>query len=342
MPPKRPFERAEQAIRDVLPPTVAVQPGTKPGDLIVAGRRLRVRWAGKGSLPDVRTAIETGQRPDIVVASRLTPGARTALTEAGIGWVDETGAAEIAVGTLVVSRTPVQPRPTAREDRSGWSGARLAVAEALLCGHRATVAACRSATGLSEASCTNALAFLSELQLLTAPAKRGPTSARAVVDSRRLLEAYAAAASDHRSKLELRVGAVWRDQIAGIAQVGRQWESRGLDWTVTGAAAASLVAPYLTGFTGAEIYLEAKTISALASAAAVANMRPVEGGRVILRPRPTVTTDRLATTVEDVRVAPWPRIYADLRSVGVRGEDAAEHLWEVVGARELRAESSGT
>jgi len=27
-----------------------------------------------------------------------------------------------------------------------------------------------------------------------------------------------------------------------------------------------------------------------------------------------------------MRTAPWPRVYADLRRAGVRGEDAAEHL----------------
>jgi len=34
-----------------------------------------------------------------------------------------------------------------------------------------------------------------------------------------------------------------------------------------------------------------------------------------------------------IRVVPWPRVYADLRLVGVRGEDAAEHLREVMRGR---------
>lgn len=42
-------------------------------------------------------------------------------------------------------------------------------------------------------------------------------------------------------------------------------------------------------------------------------------------------TQRLSTPVGDLRVAPWPRVYADLRVSGVRGEEAAEHLFEVSG-----------
>jgi hypothetical protein len=43
-----------------------------------------------------------------------------------------------------------------------------------------------------------------------------------------------------------------------------------------------------------------------------------------------VTSRRLATTEEELRVVPWPRVFADLRAIGVRGEEAAEHLREVV------------
>ena len=34
----------------------------------------------------------------------------------------------------------------------------------------------------------------------------------------------------------------------------------------------------------------------------------------------------MASKKEGIHVAPWPRVYADLRLVGVRGEEAAEHL----------------
>jgi hypothetical protein len=60
---------------------------------------------------------------------------------------------------------------------------------------------------------------------------------------------------------------------------------------------------------------------------------PIEGGRLTLRPFPTVAVRRLAETIDGLRVAPWPRVYVDLLSAGVRGEEAAEHLREVIHAR---------
>jgi len=46
--------------------------------------------------------------------------------------------------------------------------------------------------------------------------------------------------------------------------------------------------------------------------------------------RHTVTGRRLATRVDGLMVAPWPRVFADVRTVGVRGEEAAEHLREAM------------
>lgn len=156
-----PGDRAREALLNVLPSSVAVDVRTgsdEAADLVVAGQALDVKWAGEGNLGDLRRlAARRKSRPVIVVARRLSPASRQLLSEAGIGWVDETGAAEIAVGTLVVSRTG---RPQPADGLKGWTPAVLAVAEALLCGVRATVSATEVATGLSTGSCTAALRFL--------------------------------------------------------------------------------------------------------------------------------------------------------------------------------------
>ena len=62
-------------------------------------------------------------------------------------------------------------------------------------------------------------------------------------------------------------------------------------------------------------------------------LRPIAGGRLTLRPFPTVTVRRLASEIGGLHVAPWPRVYADLRTFGVRREEAAEHLLEVIRGR---------
>ena len=326
-------ERAVGTVLAVLPRAAKARVPKSPRDagpdLIVGGQALEIKWIGAGSLGDARRVLaERRRRPDVVVARRLSPGAREALSEAGVGWVDQTGAAEIAVGSIIVSRTGRPPKPAEKPKR--WTTAVLAVAEALLCDTKATVAATTAATGLSAGSCTQALRFLTDLGLLEAQARRGRFSARQVVDPDRLLEAYASEAERVRASISLQVGVSWRDPVADLVETGRRWGRAKLAWAATGAAAASVLAPYLTAVTAGEVYVDADSMALLEAAAAAVNLRPIEGGRLTLRPFPTVAVRELASEVDGLRVAPWPRVYVDLRQSGIRGEEAAEHLREVV------------
>jgi hypothetical protein len=266
----------------------------------------------------------------VVVLDRWRAGglARSELADAGVGWVDESGAAEIVLGTIVVSRSGV---PKLREPApSGWTASVLAVAEAALCGVAATSSAMRDATGLSTGSCVNGLRVLTDLGLLHASAARGRGSARRVTDRDQLLDAYASAAPGLASDLRLEVGVTWRDFADGVRSSGRRWASEDVEYAVTGALAAEALAPFLTAVSTAEVFVSADTILGLQAAAAAAELKPVDGGRLVLRPFPTVSVNRLATEVRKLRVAPWPRVYVDLLHAGVRGEDAAEHLKEVL------------
>lgn len=326
-----PASRARAAVRAVLPRSANVRsPRDAAGaDLVVNGQTLRIHWAGEGWLRQVKPVVAAARdRPDVVVARRMSPGAREALSKAGIGWVDETGGAEIAVGSLVVSRTGHPEKADERPAR--WTPAVLAVAEAILCGTTPTVAATEETTGLSTGSCTNALRVLTDLELLTAQAERGRDSARKIADRDELLDAYASAAAALKPKVSLTVGVTWRDVLTGLAEVGQAWDRVDVAWAATGAAASLLIAPLLTSVGTAEVFVEAQTIAELQAVAERAGLKSIAGGRLTLLPFPTVTTSRLATELEGVRLAPWPRVYADLRTTGVRGEDAAEHLREVM------------
>lgn len=324
--------RAEAALAAVLPRTVRILRGRErehAADFDLNGRTIEVRWLGEGGLRQARELIESQQnRPDVVAARRISAGAREALSAAGIGWVDETGAAEIVAGSLIVSRSG-QP-PAAEQSPPHWTPAVLAIAEALLCGGRATVGTMEDTSGLSAGACTNALRTLTDLGLLSASARRGRNSARRVSEPDRLLDQYATAAAAMISPTSLTVGVTWRDFVAGLCDAGLRWNDEGISWAATGVVAASVIAPHLTTIATGDVYVDRMTPAGLEWVASIADLRSIEGGRLTLRPFPTVTSKLLAVVRGDLRVAPWPRVYADLRVVGVRGEEAAEHLREVI------------
>jgi len=202
-----------------------------------------------------------------------------------------------------------------------------------LCGTKATVAATEAATGLSNGSCTAALRVLNDFGLLESDAGRGRDSARRVADQDRLLDAYASAVEALPATISLQIGVTWRDTIDGVMLTGAKWDKAKVVWATSGAVAATVIAPHLTTVNAADVYVDAETILGLEAAAAAAGLRPIEGGRLTLRPFPSVTARRLATRVDGLMVAPWPRVFADVRTVGVRGEEAAEHLREVMHGR---------
>jgi len=329
--------RVEAALRAVIPDSVDLELRATPGvrgsefEASIRGRLLKVEWVGHAWLSAVEEILARSDRPDIVVGHRVSPASRQALSEAGIGWVETTGAAEIDTDFLVVSRTG-GIRST-RKAASAWTPAVLGVAEAVLAGVEPTVSATHEATGLSVGACTKALRALTDMQLLEADATRGPRSGRRIADRDALLDAYVEAAHARSSTLLLPVGVTWRDPVEGLMELGSRWDRAGVSWVATGLVAAAVVAPLVTSVGTADVYVAASTVVELELAASAAGLRPIEGGRLVLAPLPTETTLKLATVVDGMRVAPWPRLVADLRRSGVRGEEAAEQVKEVFGGR---------
>lgn len=325
-------ERVAQAIRAVLPVGTSVDLAVLDDDLIRVDAgvgRFTAGWIGEGWLRDALDALASeGRRPEVLVARRMSPGARSAAADARVGWVDESGAAEIAMPGLLISRTGRKDPKVVRPAR--WTPSVIGTVEALMLGTRPTVAEVERSTGLSVGSATNALAALTTLGLLQSDAARGRGSGREVTDRSRLLGAYAEAAITRTPALSLRVGTAGRDLIDELASLGQGWDAEGLAWAATGAAAASVLGPYLSEVGGLDVFVDAPTPATLDSLAERSGLRPIEGGRILLRPFPTPVTRRLCGTESGLRVAPWPRVYADLRITGVRGEEAAEHLREVV------------
>lgn len=327
----RSYDRAKRALRAAFPATVGiVKPKTKNYfDLEVGGQPINFIWIGQGHLGDIRKFLKDQTKENLIlVARQMSPGARAELSEAGVSWADESGAAEIAIGTIFISKTgnPKKKDQTIKR----WTPSVISVAEALLCGTRGTQSATQVVTGLSSGSCASALRFLTEQELLISKAKRGPASARKIVDRREFLDIYANAINAKLSGIELQVGVTWQDILSGIGELGTRLNKISMDWAVTGAAAAAIEAPYLSTLSQATLYVDAISIAELEALASAVELRPIQAGRLTIKPFPTVSVQRLSKTFDVFRLAPWPRVFADLLREGVRGEEAAEHYYEVV------------
>jgi hypothetical protein len=104
-----------------------------------------------------------------------------------------------------------------------------------------------------------------------------------------------------------------------------------VEWAVTGWAGLELAAPFATTTPSLHIYIDDGDFAGpLSRAIKDAGLREVEeGGRVMFwaaDPR----TLALARPVDGVPVASAPRLYADLSSFGARGQDAADHVKELL------------
>jgi hypothetical protein len=324
--------RAIRALEAVLPLDAHVElADLQDRDAVVrvAGRRMRLRWLPVGWPRQVDEALRRKPRPDVVAAPQMSPGAREKARQHGVGWVDETGAAEIQTGTVLISRSGSPTKPL--DAKLGWRPATLAVCEALLTGCPATVSAVVNATGLATSTVAESLKFLDHDGLLENAAARGPRSGRHVTNADALLDGYAAAAQRLRSPTSVRAGALWRDPIRGTIEAGKLWTAANVSWAVTSALSAAVLAPFLTEPTPWEIYVSGRTPGDLRRLAGIAGMREMDGGRLILRPYPTPANGEVTMQIEPGLISVlWPRAYSDLRSTGVRGEDAAEHLREEI------------
>jgi hypothetical protein len=107
------------------------------------------------------------------------------------------------------------------------------------------------------------------------------------------------------------------------------WGSRGP--SVSGAAASTLLAPYLSDVTVVELYVDRSLLIARDRLASVLGGRVVEKGhRIEVRELPTSMSAR-GPKIESVQVALPARVYADLMASGGRAAEAANHLREVRG-----------
>jgi len=301
--------------------------------------RLRPVWAGEGFRRDVSNALTnyadgTPQRSSpVIVVRRMSRGGRELAESAGFNWADESGRARIVAppGLLVACWYPLTPD----RRRGSWSEATAAVAEVLL--EELIGKNDRSApiprsneivqlSGWSSSQVSRALQIFDE-QGWTAKLgpERGPASQREWREPSAALSSWAAWHRGQRAETVSAHGVGSADEaierLRGIAEHA---------WLLSGWVAADLVAPLATAVNVVTVYLAPDFYDwHLRAFMQSAELREVDHGARIVFWRAERQLFSHAGVVDGLPVVGPVRTYGDLLRLGVRGEDAAEHLREV-------------
>jgi len=289
--------------------------------------RYRAVWCRYGWTPEVRDLLARVPAIDIVVGPTISPGARDLLRDSGKSWIEaKTGAVHLDLPTMYVEQPGhPEPRPAVGE---AWTPAALSVAEALLTGTPATVEQVVKRTGVAVGTAGRVLSRWTASGLLSAPVARGRHSGRILADRHEFLEQYSTAVTGMPT-VSLRAAVFWQHPADDLLEAAPLLDHSGIRWAATGPLAADVMAPYLTQPTPLRILIDYRSPVGLQVAARAIDARVSPGGRLSLEVLRSHHSAQLFSVVRGISCAPWPRVYADLRTSGVRGEEAAEHLREV-------------
>jgi hypothetical protein len=296
-----------------------------------------VKWAGEGWPQDVRVAAADVAEawPDNVVllARELSPGAIEWLRARGANWADETGQTRIlGPDGLIVIRELAQRRSRERTVPAvTWSKSAIATAEAILALEERPLRAIElaSLTGWSVAQTANVLkAFDGRGWTIKRGTQRGPRAYRELLDMPGMLAAWSSTVAEQPRTVRIAHRAtqdamrLLRDDLAPALE-------RSTRWAVSGWAGLELAAPLVTTTPSLHIYVARDDFAGqLSDAIEHAGLREVdEGGRVIFWPAEPSTLD-LVWYIHNIPIVSPPRLYADLSSLGARGQDAADHVRE--------------
>lgn len=325
---ERPLESIEETDSRSARATVAI--GSAAHDL-------QLRWAGRGWPADLAQALisvpDPWPRQLVLVGQRFSPGAIEQLTQRRANWLDEAGAARIETDSgLLVVREPdaTEPGPGAPLGFR-WAASSLEIAEWLLTEpprETFNAQALADRSGWSYAQTTKVLRQLSARGWVKKTGgSRGVGSGWQLADAAGLLEAWTAYLVGHRPEA---VGAhrVLRDPMQFARTELAQTLSPAMEWALSGWAGLELAAPFVTTVPVIQVAVEAEALvdGRLREAMRGLGLREVkEGARVEFFALSKFSLS-LAREYHRVPVVSAPRLYADLRALGGRGEEAAEHV----------------
>lgn len=325
---ERPLESIEETDSRSARATVAV--GS-------AAHELQLRWAGRGWPADLEQALtsvpDPWPRQLVLVGQRFSPGAIEQLTQRRANWLDEAGTAHIETDSgLLVVREPDETEPGPGAPRGfRWAASSLEIAEWLLTEpplETFNAQALADRSGWSYAQTTKVLRQLSARGWVKKTGgSRGVGSGWELADTSGLLETWSAYLVGHRPET---VGAhrVLRDPMQFSRTELAQAFRPETQWALSGWAGLELAAPFVTTVPVIQVAVDANALvdGQLREAMRSLGLREVKEGARIEFFALSKFSLSLAREFHGLPVVSAPRLYADLRALGGRGEEAAEHV----------------
>jgi hypothetical protein len=262
----------------------------------------------------------------LVIAGETTAEARATLEDHGIGVIDGLGNAHIELPGLLLhlegrqrpKRSGVVSPPTRLQGKAG------VVAQALLLNPKRTwqVREVAKEAAVSDALAHRVLTRL-EHEGIVAVEGTGPSRIRRVTNATALLDLWAEETADRPTRTLAYALAQTPPQL--IRELGGSLARSGIDHALTGAAAGSVIAPFITALPVVEIWVKATAAPEDLYAAAGAD--PVtDGQNVVFLQGKDDSPLAFCERVHDLWLANRFRLYVDLRRDPRRGGEQANHL----------------
>jgi hypothetical protein len=266
--------------------------------------------------------------PLLLIAGESTTDARQILQWHGISLIDGLGNVHVELPGLLMHWEGRRPRPTARPMRlDGKAG--VAAQALLLHPERAwrvqqLAEEARLSIGLAHRVLTRL-----EAEGLVIAEGSGRNRVRRVADPTALLDLWAE--EDAYRPVETRGYLLAQTPRQLIQELGRSLDRNRVEYALTGAAAGSIVAPFITAVPVVEVWVNASATSRQLCEAAGAEA-VTSGHNVLFLQARNDTPLAFREQAEGLWVANRFRLYADLRRAPRRGREQADHLrQEVIG-----------
>lgn len=274
----------------------------------------------------VRLAERNGKKPLLVVAKSMTADARRILTEHDVAFLDGRGNAHIELPGLLfhleghgrAARPPCDIPPTRLGGKAG------VVAQALLLDPERDwqVQDLAETAGVAKGLAHRVLARLDREEIMESQGT-GPKRRRRLANPTALFDLWAEEQTDQPTRISGHLLAQTSQQL--MRDVGSRLNHAGIEHAFTGAAGASLVAPFVTSIPVVEVRISASAISDAVFRAVKAEPVP-DGQNIVFLQGKDDTSLAFREQVKNLWVGNRFRLYADLRRNPLRGREQADHL----------------